>query len=439
MFFIVGLGKRRPINRINNNLFHGEYLSQANGVFQFLSLRVEKNMNIGSDINVLVFGKTGAGPEIFLGYTSQVDKSDFFCHERIILKFISGIPDEEKNKLVARYNRGKLDVPRVFAKIILEKMKANTVFGPYLNPETHPTAESYLPFFSRYMNADRETFKSEFIKDDYLTFIIDLQEFKREYEPISIENNASKATYAMNQASFINAGVQMSPTKLLDTEWDYKPLLSSKLKNASSRNGEIPIGKKTYFLYPAAAKKLFFYTEDFLKKIGFDVIVLKADTMSLAVKVYGPWGYYPTYWNKPGEKEINNDGNIIVSGSKIGSLESKIRSKNNRKRLLTCDNTSGPMMFKFINTRYVAKELIPKLKYEWLNEEIMCKNPFLKNADTRENFKNKNGQTTRKSSYGTFSLPPKAPNFPLLPLPYGPTEENFVGGRRTRRQRKQRK
>lgn len=389
-------------------------------------------MNI--DKHVLVFGQKERNddPEIFLGYVSQVNKSDFFCYDKIKLKFVSGIPDAEIAKLANGFSSAELQRPRAFAEIVLRKMRADSLYGPYLNPETHPTADSYLPFFLPYMNPDKQTFKPEYVKDGFLNFVIDLQEFKRVYEPISIENNASKGTYAMNKASFIKKEeVIMLPTKLLDTEWMSKANLRNKLKNASSRNGELPIGKKTYFLNPTAAKNLFFHTEKFLKEIGFDVIVLKADTMSLAVKVYGPWGYYPTYWNKPGEQEINNDGDILVSGSKIGEVQSKIHSKNNRKRLLTCDNTSGPFMFKFINTRYVPEELQPKLKYEWINENIMCKNPFLKNTYTRENLKNMNDISTKKSKYGTFSS--------YISLPYGPTEEKFVGGRQTRRQRKAKK
>lgn len=359
------------------------------------------------DKHLLIFGKKKdrkLDPEIFLGYASQVDKSDFFCYEQIILKFISGIPDSEIAKLKNGFNVRNLKKPRAFAEIVLKKMKAENFYGPYLNPAKHPMANEFLPFFSSYMELDKETFKPEYVKDSFLTFVIDLQEFKRIYEPVSLEKNASKGTYAMDPKSFKTKNVDMLSTKLLNENWS-KPAMRTEFKNESSKDGEPPIGKKSYFLNPSAAKDLFFFTEAFLKKIGFDVIVLKADTMSLAVKVYGPWGYYPMYKNDDTEVEVNNDGNILVSGNKIENVASKINSNEKAKRLLTCDYTSGPFMFKFLNTDPVPVNIRKGLKYNWLQEQIMCKNPFLKKKMGEEPMPNfSTSKNTRGiPKYGTFS------------------------------------
>jgi hypothetical protein len=360
----------------------------------FLLLLIRR-MNIDKHVHVFAKKIDGAAhPEKFLGYASQVDKSDFFCYELIILRFISGIPEEEIAKINTRFDRAQLKNPRPFAEIHLKKVRADSFFGPYLNPETHPMADRYLPFFSRYLNEDGQTIKPEFIQNGFLTFAVDLQEFKRIYEPIGLENNPSKGTYGMNVASFKKQNgrpiVEMLETKLLNDNWS-KESMQRKFMNASSIRGQPPIGKKSYFLNPKAAKELFMFTERFLKEIGFDVILLKADTLSLAVKVYGPWGYYPMYRiNSPGiENEINNLGIIQNLGNKVFNLQSHLLTEANKKRLVSCDYTSGPLMFKFINTER-------RLSYNWTVEKKICKNPFLLNT-LRKNSR----KEVRK--YGTFS------------------------------------
>jgi hypothetical protein len=172
-----------------------------------------------------------------------------------------------------------------------------------------------------------------------------------------------------------------------------------KFKNTTrTREGEPLIGKKSYFLNPKAAKDLFMFTESFVKNIGFDVIVLQADSLSLAVKVYGPWGYYPVYkTNRPGEEnQINEMGVIRLLGDKVSNVQTLVRNEANRKRLINCDTTFGPLMFKFINTDNFNANTKKQLIYNWTVEKKMCQNSSVEN-----NLQARSRKQIRK--YGTFS------------------------------------
>ncbi len=342
-------------------------------------------MSTNLDIKVLIYGKktdSRSEPEVLLGYSSQVNKKDFWCYKIITLKFISGIPDEEIAKLQNTFPSENLKKPRVFAEIDLQKFGVDNLFNAYLSPQRHPMSADFLPFFSHYMNPDKTSFKKEYQHNGYLTFAIDLQDFRRIYKPQGIENNASIGTYAMNKSSFkenafeMENGVKFLPTKLLDDDWRNEKI-KSKFKNSSSREGEPLIGKKSYFLHPKAGRFLYELTEKFLRDIGFDIIFLQADTLSLAYKVYGPLGYYPLYQKGVDGvvDQVNNEGWIKITGSKMGNeseVLSRIHSENNKKRLLTCDYTFGPQMFKFINEEHVDPSLRKKLKYQWFDERIEC-------------------------------------------------------------------
>jgi hypothetical protein len=348
--------------------------------------------------NVLIYGLKGR-VESPLGYAHQVKKETLFCFDKILLKFLSPVPDTIQRSLRAATRN--LEKQRVFATLTLEPIYAGGFYSTYINPETHRFAGEYASIFSRYFTGD--TVKPEYTYGSFINFGMLITEFKRVYTPRSIEENQSSATYAMRTTTFQDPVPKFEETKLITQDWSR---LTNLLNNNATAASKIPRGKLTKFLHPTAAKNLFDFTEVLLAQLGFDMIVLEADTMSLAVKVYGNWGYYPLWTND----QMNEDETIVLKGDKVqGSSEigQPYYTMEARRPFINCDSSSGPWMIKVINPA------LPKPpKYSWNLEKLICETPSFSSSTSRTVPTNAARLTAPKLKgyYGTFGGQRKTKN-----------------------------
>ena len=116
-----------------------------------------------------------------------------------------------------------------------------------------------------------------------------------------------------------------------------------------------------------ATKDLLLFVEKFMFTKGFSICVLEADSLSLAYKVYST--YYPI-WRRSdtamGSKdEINNSGIPMINGMHSSNfIQAIFEGREPDETLITCDNTSGPYMFKLLDPS------TPSPLYDW---SIVCK------------------------------------------------------------------
>jgi hypothetical protein len=127
------------------------------------------------------------------------------------------------------------------------------------------------------------------------------------------------------------------------------------------------IPKNSNATVKTATKDLILFVEQFMFTKGFSICVLEADSLSLAYKVYST--YYPI-WRRTetamGPKnEIDTSGNPSINGMHSSKVfNAKTSGTEPDQTLITCDNTSGPYMFKLLDPS------TPSPLYDW---SIVCK------------------------------------------------------------------
>ena len=113
------------------------------------------------------------------------------------------------------------------------------------------------------------------------------------------------------------------------------------------------IPKNTNATVKTATKDLLLFVEKFMFTKGFSICFLEADSLSLAYKVYST--YYPI-WRRNIDTVMGRKDEIDTSGiPKINGMHSRkfvqaiLEGREPDKTLITCDNTSGPYMFKLLD------------------------------------------------------------------------------------------
>jgi hypothetical protein len=277
--------------------------------------------------------------------------------EDIKFELVSSVPTNVRSKL--RGNLGSdtpsLNALRTYASIRIQP-RTKDHLDVYFNEEEKRNVRDYKDFFTPYLT---NVFPNGVLKN-----IVLLNEFKREYSLRSFEASKTTGTYLIDKGS-IKANqrntAQFKRAELLDANWDtHKNLLESDYRG-------IRTGKEVLFFHTNAARKLWDSVEAKLKSIGVDCIILDADNMTLAAKIYGPnKGYYPM-WNKD---QIDESGKIVISGDKLAMFKYPdifgAPSANNITKYKTCDHTNGPSMFKII------KEGFQMPKYNWDSIRLQC-------------------------------------------------------------------
>jgi hypothetical protein len=127
------------------------------------------------------------------------------------------------------------------------------------------------------------------------------------------------------------------------------------------------ITKNSNATVKTATKNLLLFVEQFMFSKGFSFCILEADVLSLAYKVYST--YYPIWRNTEtamGRKdEIDTSGNPSINGMRSSNvLDAIMYGTEPDETLITCDNTSGPYMFKLLDPS------TPSPLYDW---GVVCK------------------------------------------------------------------
>jgi hypothetical protein len=128
------------------------------------------------------------------------------------------------------------------------------------------------------------------------------------------------------------------------------------------------IPKNSNATVKTATKNLLLFVEQFMFTKGYSICILEADSLSLAYKVYS--SYYPIWRNTEtaiGTKkdEITINGIPTINGLHSTNVVNNIlEAREPVKTLITCDNTSGPYMFKLLDPS------TPSPVYNW---SIVCK------------------------------------------------------------------
>jgi hypothetical protein len=127
------------------------------------------------------------------------------------------------------------------------------------------------------------------------------------------------------------------------------------------------IPKNSNATVKTATKDLLLFVEKFMFTKGFSICVLEADSLSLAYKVYST--YYPIWRHTETaiglKDEINTSGNPSINGMHSSDVVKAIfNDEEPDKTLITCDNTSGPYMFKLLDPS------TPSPLYDW---SLVCK------------------------------------------------------------------
>ena len=293
--------------------------------------------------------------------------SQLFPYERVKFTFVSPVPSKVQNLFNSKTN---LNTPRAFASVTIQPQKKGTFEG-YLNTERYGNVEEYRSYLEPFLADEKVDTTTGILKE-----VIILTEFRREYTPQSFNENRGKATYSLQRTNFRNAvrsTVKFERARLLNTNWGKnfgKKLLNT---NETARANK-KTGKEVFFLYKEAGVLLWDYVEKKLNAIGIKCIVLDADNLTLAYKIYGPSGYYPMLRLPSGENNgLINTGNsrIKITGNKSekimlnrwGMAEPPL-SNENKKRLITCDNTPGPKMFKLLDDSTPT--------YDWSDIKSRC-------------------------------------------------------------------
>ncbi len=307
-------------------------------------------------------------------------KEDLFCfQDKLKLSFYSPIPDSEKKLLHEDLQANPdINIPRIFASVTLEKLTKDYL-NKYLNPDTIQNLNDFKQSFVPYLNKDN-TVKEQYITDEKLNFILIVSEFRREYSEKSLENDKKEGNYITESRSFKkNVSANFEQPKLLEEN-------KSRLKksNLLSKN-------KIHFLHPKAARELWNFMETKLKSLGIDCILLDADTLSLALKVYGRWGYYPIWTKDAYNKNNKNNLNLLLGTKSRVLFDNPNMNEKNKQKYRTCDLTHGPAMFKFLD-----KNKMPK-PYSWALEGIQCATKNNTKSIPMNQYKSK-----VPSVYGTF-------------------------------------
>ena len=264
--------------------------------------------------------------------------------EEIKFELVSDVSTNVRSKLREnlRSNTDSLNSLRTYASIRIEPRTIEQM-GVYFNKEKKRNVEEYQEYFTPYL--------TEVYPNGVLKNIVLLSEFKRNYSYRSFEASKRTGTYLKNKAS-INATQRnkFKRAELLESNWEsHKDLFESEYKGITK-------GKEVYFLHMRAAANLWDSVEAKLKSIGIDCIILDADNITLAVKIYGPnKGYYPM-WDKD---QIDEAGKITISGNKLAMFtmdantyksyfDKEPPTAENIEMYKTCDHTNGPSMFKIL-------------------------------------------------------------------------------------------
>ncbi len=259
--------------------------------------------------------------------------------EEIKFELVSSVPTDVRSKLREnlRSNTASLNSLRTYASIRIQP-RTKEHMDIYFDKEKKRNVEDYEPYLTPYL--------TEVFPNGVLKKIVLLSEFKRDYSSRSFEASKRTGTYLKNRGS-IQANqrnsAQFKRAELLESNWEtHKDLVENTYRGTKT-------GKEVYFLHMGAAAKLWDSVEAKLKSIGIDCIILDADNITLAVKIYGPKkGYYPM-WDK---EQINEAGQITISGNKLGMFLYPDMfgepSANNIRKYKTCDYTNGPSMFKIL-------------------------------------------------------------------------------------------
>lgn len=253
--------------------------------------------------------------------------------EKIRFQYVSPVPGAEKN-LLSKTNG--LNIPRAFAELDIESLPN---IERYLNPAERFNLEDYKQYLEPYKNQ--------------LDKIVNLSSYTKVWSDKSLEDNNKSGTYAESTKSYKNQGVKFTKPQLLETNKQ-----RYRLKNTFTR-----------FLHADAAALIWDYVEEKLRSIGIECIILDADNLSLAYKIYGSKkGYYPMLK----KLELNDNCKIKIDGSKSERLLFPDPALNEptpleRFQLETCDLTQGPAMFKIIDP---TKPKPPK--FDWTETIYRC-------------------------------------------------------------------
>lgn len=278
--------------------------------------------------------------------------SQLLPYARVKFTFVSPVPSKVQNLFNSKTN---LNTPRAFASVTIEPQKKETFEG-YFSTERYGNVEKYRSYLEPFLADEKVDTTTQIMKE-----VVILSEFRREYTPQSFNENRGKATYSLQRTNFRNAvrsTVKFERARLLNTNWGKN--FGEKLLNTNeTARVNKKTGKEVFFLYREAGELLWKYVENKLRNIGIKCIVLDADNLTLAVKIYGPDEYYPML-RLPSEESSGlitpTNSRIKITGNKSekimmnrwGLTEERL-SNENKKRLTTCDNTPGPRMFKLLD------------------------------------------------------------------------------------------
>jgi hypothetical protein len=334
-------------------------------------------MNTASRENIQVIGLkySGNNRETILNFEDLITYDQLKDFEDVRFNILSPVPGDIRSKLRAnmRSNTESLNTPRIFATVKIQRLKQENL-NRYIDPDIRRNASEYLQIFEPYLQNDKV------YNDGVLKNIVLLNEFKKVYSSKSFECNRKYGTHILNRNSTNKSQItekNFKRAELLETNWskpNYKHLLERKPE------GEPEVGKEVLFLHTTAASNLWNKVEKKLKDIGIHCIILDADNLTLAYKIYGKKNKYYPMWKK---EELNENGEVNISGDKLSKLSQEDElgpelraelglppmeevSENNIRRLKTCTNTQGPSMFKFI----IPDVQVPS--YNWDSIEAQC-------------------------------------------------------------------
>lgn len=295
--------------------------------------------------------------------TELTNLDDLQSENGISFLYVSPVPENEQT--IFRNRHENLSRERIFASIVIKPV---TIFElEMFLSEFYANTNEYANFLTRYLN-ERNIRK-----------VVSISTFRRVYSAAPFEVSPAKGTYVLNR-SRVHENTPFERARMLGSNWASNA--GRKLVNYEYHTDhpfEPLRGKPIHFLHKDAGKLLWSYVEKKLQSIGIECITLQADTMSLAIKIYGPAGYYPM-WEVG---KINPEGDVVLNGSKAPML-------SHNERFQTCDFSQGPQMFKLIGPTQSSP------RYNWSKARAICSSVERRVGGRRKTRTNRKKRTTRK-------------------------------------------
>ena len=302
--------------------------------------------------------------------TERLTKDRVMSATEIKFVLYGPIPDEIRNTL-AEPDKPDYKKDRDWAHIIFGPIPVDSFYDRYLNPENVRNVETYKHLFSEYIT--NKTVNEKYINNGNITFASKSNEFKYIYST-DILNNPESGTYTVCGEMF-REKPKFNPTKLLPLNWDLRERAGENnlRKNPSEKPAE---GIDSFTLNPKAAQELQKYYETWANTIGLDFLFRDANNLSLAIKVYGPGGFYPI-WRVQSDADTaaqTLDNKIIVNASELENIIVAEKQGKLNLKDITCENNNGPRMFKILPTKLESLKSnrieIPTFKWDTIQNNL---------------------------------------------------------------------